>query len=162
MERFEMIEKLRDHADVSYEEAKKVLEQANGDLLDAIVILEQQGKVREPQSKVREEKTRRAKGAVGDAFRTLKNFLCHTAFHVTRNGKEVFVMPTLVFALIMLFAFYTILPIMLIALFFNVRYNFTGSADAKKVNDILCQAGDFAEGVKTAATKDDAEGTSAE
>ena len=48
MEMMEKVERLREKANVSYEEAKDALEQANGDLLDAIVLLERQGKVKGP------------------------------------------------------------------------------------------------------------------
>ena len=50
MERFEMIEKLRERADISYEEARDVMEQANGDLLEALVLLEKQGKLSGPKA----------------------------------------------------------------------------------------------------------------
>ena len=50
MERFEMIEKLRERADISYEEARDVMEQANGDLLEALVLLEKQGKLSRPKA----------------------------------------------------------------------------------------------------------------
>ena len=40
MDRLEMIEKLRERADISYEEAKDILDRAEGDLLEAIVLLE--------------------------------------------------------------------------------------------------------------------------
>ena len=40
MERMELIEKLRERADVSYDEAKEILEQKGDDLLEAVVILE--------------------------------------------------------------------------------------------------------------------------
>ena len=45
MTNFEMVEMLRQKANVSYEEAKAALEQANWDLLDAMVLLEKDGKV---------------------------------------------------------------------------------------------------------------------
>ena len=50
MDNFEKVEKLREKAGVSYEEAKAALEQCNYDLLDAMISLEKQGKVqnREP------------------------------------------------------------------------------------------------------------------
>ena len=50
MDNFEKVEKLREKAGVSYEEAKTALEQCNYDLLDAMIYLEKQGKVqnREP------------------------------------------------------------------------------------------------------------------
>ncbi|NMB01590.1 MAG: DUF4342 domain-containing protein [Firmicutes bacterium] len=49
MDKLEQIEKLRERAQVSYDEAKDAYEQANGDLLDALIYLEKQGKVRPPQ-----------------------------------------------------------------------------------------------------------------
>ena len=45
MTNFEMVELLRQKANVSYEEAKAALEAANWDLLDAIVLLEKEGRV---------------------------------------------------------------------------------------------------------------------
>ena len=48
MEMIEKVERLRERADVTYEEAKAALEEASGDLLDAMVILERMGKVRGP------------------------------------------------------------------------------------------------------------------
>ena len=49
MDELEKVEKLRERANVSYEEAKEALEKSNGDLLDAIVYLERQGKVKAPE-----------------------------------------------------------------------------------------------------------------
>ena len=43
MEMIEKVERLREKADVTYEEAKAALEQSDGDLLDAMVLLERQG-----------------------------------------------------------------------------------------------------------------------
>ena len=45
MDHFEMVEKLRTKANVSYEEAKAALEASNWDILDALVLLENEGKV---------------------------------------------------------------------------------------------------------------------
>ena len=52
MEEFEKVEKLRQRANISYEEAKNVLEQADGDLLDAMVILERQSKIKKPETEI--------------------------------------------------------------------------------------------------------------
>ena len=49
MERLEKVERLREKANVSYEEARAALEASNDDLLDAMVLLERQGKVKTPQ-----------------------------------------------------------------------------------------------------------------
>ena len=46
----EDVERLREEADVTYEEAKAALERSNGDLLDALIDLERRGKTRTPGS----------------------------------------------------------------------------------------------------------------
>lgn len=45
----EQVEKLREKANVSYDEAKAALEAANGDMLEALINLEKQGKVVPPE-----------------------------------------------------------------------------------------------------------------
>ena len=49
MDRLEQIERLRERANVSYDEAKQAYEAADGDLLEAMIILERQGKVKPPE-----------------------------------------------------------------------------------------------------------------
>ena len=44
MDKLEKVERLRERANVSYEEASKALDEAGGELLDALVILEKQEK----------------------------------------------------------------------------------------------------------------------
>ena len=46
MDHFEMVEKLRTKANVTYEEAKAALEASDWDILDALVLLESEGKVK--------------------------------------------------------------------------------------------------------------------
>ncbi len=50
MNHLEKVEKLRQRADVSYEEAKEALESCGWDILDALILLESQGKVKAPAS----------------------------------------------------------------------------------------------------------------
>lgn len=42
----EQVERLREEADLSYEEARALLEQTQGDLLEALILLERQGRTR--------------------------------------------------------------------------------------------------------------------
>ncbi len=49
MTTLEQVEKLRDKANVSYDEARAALDAANGDLLEALILLEKQGKVTAPE-----------------------------------------------------------------------------------------------------------------
>jgi len=182
MDRFEIIEKLRERADISYEEAREILEQANGDLLEAIVLLEKQGKLRQPEentgaftaqgnpsqdgtyesaaneaghpdgsrsSGADTASAQRKKGAFRKAFHNAGSFLAHTAFHLSHEGRELVVMPTWTFALLMLFFWEVLVPVMLIALFFNVRYAFDDSEQAEALNDLCSKAGSFAEGFES-------------
>jgi hypothetical protein len=48
MTTLEQVEKLREKANVSYDEAKAALDATNGDLLEALILLEKQGKVTAP------------------------------------------------------------------------------------------------------------------
>ena len=48
MDTLEKIDRLRERANVTYEEARDALAQSGDDLLDAIVLLEKQGKVKQP------------------------------------------------------------------------------------------------------------------
>ncbi len=178
MEMLEKVERLRERADVSYEEAREALEQTGGDLLDAMVLLEQQGKVRgsgksaysteydaqkellRVKDKV-EDQNRRSAGVghtIGRLVRSFFGFIRSTVFIVTRREDTIFTMPTWVFALL-LFLFWELLaPVMVIALFFDVRYSFDGNEGAETANTILEKAGDFAEDVRSEFRKEDPEG----
>ena len=123
MEMMEKVERLREKANVTYEEAKAALEETGGDLLDAVVLLERQGKVKEPAQstfsteyeeqkdyiKVRDKVEEQEKSApslgrtIGGLFRGLIRFIKKTTFIVTRGEDTVFTMPTLVFALLLFF-----------------------------------------------------------
>ena len=175
MEMMEKVERLREKANVSYEEAKAALEQTGGDLLDAIVLLERQGKVKEPAHstfsteyeeqkeyiKVRDKVEEQENSApsmgrtIGRAFRGLIRFIKQTTFIVTKGEDTVFTMPTLIFVLLLFFFWEVLAPVMVIALFFGVRYSFEGEEEAEKANSILHKAGDFAQDVKSEFTKNE-------
>lgn len=142
MEKFEKIERLRELAGISYEEAKQVLEEADDDLLAATLDLEKQGKIKGRKSF--------GNSTAGNAVRSVLNFFRTNAFHVLHNEKDVIVMPAWAFGILMLF-FHTLIPVMLVSLLFNVRYQFTGMQDTEKVNYILDQAGNLADGLKNAS-----------
>ena len=179
MEMLEKVERLREKADVTYEEAKEALEQTGGDLLDAMVLLERRGKVKKPAQstfsteyeeqaeyiKVRDTVEEQEKSApsfgrtIGRMFRGFIRFIRQTTFLVTREEEVIFTMPTLVFALLLFFLWEVLAPVMVIALFFGIRYSFEGEEEAEKANSILNKAGDFAQDVRSEFTKNDNEGS---
>jgi len=150
---FEQIEKLRSIADISYEEAKNALEAANGNLLDAVVYLEKQGKVKPPSgggfyssekkatadastnSKNWEEKKYNS-GKESPLISFLKKLweFClkmirkgnRNTFEILKDGESKAYFPVTILALMLIFAFWATLPLIIIGLFFGFRYRFTG------------------------------------
>ena len=177
MEMMEKVERLREKANVTYEEAKAALEQTGGDLLDAMVLLERQGKVKEPaqstfsteyeeqtdyirvRDKVEEqEKSDPSFGkTVGRVVRGFISFIRKTTFIVTKGDEAVLTMPTIVFAILLFFFWEILAPVMVVALFFGIRYSFEGEEEAEKANSILNKAGDFAQDVRSEFTKNDSD-----
>lgn len=168
MDEFEKVEKLRQRADVSYEDAKAALTAANGDLLDAMIYLEKQGKTEaskttEYKSNGTEEKLlpacceakkdhkEKAK-ADGEKF---KNF-CKDAWKkgndnefVMRRKNEVLIkIPVWVLVLVLIFTFHVTLPLMLVSLFFGCKYAFEGKDDLSAANDAMNKVSDAAEKIK--------------
>ena len=224
MNTLEKTEILREKADISYEEAKKLLDETNGDLLDAIVILERQGKVGNPKTdkatfsetesggihdaenidtgedlpveaeitaafvdsdtfsdnntieseavfmtaeeespakpafvsqSAADEKTNSSNNTkkdrcgkkVSKAMEKIMNVLKNNSFNITRKEDTLFSMPVWAFALIILFTWKWMIPVMIISLFFQVRYSFDGKDDLSVANDFMNKAGDIAENV---------------
>ena len=77
------------------------------------------------------------------------NILKRNFFRVEKNENLLFQMPAWVFALILLFFWETVILVMLIALFFGIRYSFTGEDDLASANDFMEKAGDMADEVRS-------------
>ena len=175
MDKLEKVEKLRERANVTYEEARDALERTDWDLLDAIVILEKMGKTKMPErstfstsydeqkeyEKVQEKVEQQKESAptfgrvIKRAFKKLLRFARRTRLRVVREGKTIFILPTLLFIVVLLASWHVMIPILIIALFFGVRYSFEGdSQEAGTANDILDKAGSFAAGVRSTLDKE--------
>ena len=167
MDELEKVEKLRERADVTYEEAKIALDEAGGDLLDAMLILERQGKTKKPKKsiystsyedqedyikvkdKVKQQKSGPRVGqTLGRLIRKAVNALRHNSFQVTRNGEIFFVIPGLVSVLLLLFTWKFMIPLMIVGLFFGFRYSFAGTDEMKAANEFMDKAGSIADDVK--------------
>lgn len=143
MDNFEKVEKLRERANVSYEEAKQALENSNWDILDAMIYLEQNGKVNGsgPASyttqaervtiDIKEEKQRKA--SIWDMLKRFGNWCLkwidkgnNNSFCVEREGKEIFRVPVTLLVVLICFAFWVVVPLLVVGLFFNFKYHFAG------------------------------------
>ena len=182
MENFEKVEKLREKTGVSYEEAKKVLEENNYDMLDAVIALEREGKVMEPKdgqytagaSQEREcvkkfeiaqqqyqddcKKSNIKEGfrQIGNFFKTVFQKSLEINFCINKDNQKVASVPLLVLVLLLLGFFWITLPLIVIGLFFGITYNFTGvDKVVVDVNEVCDKASQTAENIKNEFKKDE-------
>ena len=168
MDQLEKVEKLRQRANVTYEDAKNALEACQWDMLDAMVYLEKLGKVKEPEQTVYStsydaqtqyvsvvDKVNEQKDSGESCFKKLGR-LCKKAwqkskdnyFCVGHKDEEVIRVPVWVFVLSLLFAWHVILIVMVVSLFFDCHYSFAGKDDLSKVNHFMSKANELAERAK--------------
>ncbi len=169
MDEFEKVEKLRQRANVTYEEAKEALKQADGDLLDAMILLEGQGKVSgngqtsrsttyDEQSEyinVRdtvEKEDRKSDKTLGQKIKYLFHLIwikCKSnEFVVDHKGERVVTIPLWVLVLAMIISLSTVGIVLLAGLFFDCRYAVIGPDESRIINDTLEKAGDVVDQVK--------------
>lgn len=172
MATLEQVEKLREKANVSYEEARAALDATGGDLLDALIYLEQQGKVSEPSgggyyssegnaeqgpaAGEYKQKDYRTCSTFGDVMRKIGHFLgkifrIGNTNHLVavKNGEEILSCPVTALVLLLIIAFWVVVPLIILSLFFGFRYHFRGSElGTDSVNKAMDGATDAAEDIK--------------
>ena len=161
MDTFEKVEKLREKANVTFEEAKAALEEANGDLLDAMIILERQGKAEERRESYStkenadlmvvdqpEKKERKHGNAFTDKLKVLWHKSIENYFVIEREDKVMLNIPICAFVIILIFTWHITLIAMVVALFFGCKYSFKGSSEMKTANEVCDKVSEAAEKVK--------------
>jgi len=172
MDMFEKVEKLRERANVSYEDAKAALEQANGDILDAMIILEKQGKTSAPKSESystnyednrqsivnynsseksgnsSKEKVKDDLHSFGEKIKKIFDKSCVNYLVVEKNGEKIVSLPIIAAILIILLTWYVSLILIVVSLFFGFNYRFEGEDNMKAANDVMDKAEDVANQVK--------------
>ena len=162
MDHFEMVEKLRTKANVSYEEAKAALEASDWDMLDALVLLESEGKVKgAPEAKeytTQEKKEYNWNTRNGEVKVTFSSALSKlwdwvkkifqkgnsNQFVITRKSEELIAMPITVLALLLICFWPFSLIVLFVGLFLGARYSFRGPDINNNVNAFMNKAQDKA------------------
>lgn len=155
MEQVEMIEKLREKADVTYDEAKVILEGTNWNLLDALVALEKEGKLKEAQHMsytTKQENTNNyydttppAGETVGEVFKKVINWCgkmilkgMDNKFLIQSKRGRHFEIPVTLLVIFMIPAFWLIIAGLIIAFFTGCKFRFTGpDLGTDKVNNVM-------------------------
>ena len=172
MATLEHVERLRERANVTYEEAKEALDACGDDLLDAIIYLENNGKVASPEGggsykssqtgqdehghKSYKTHTHTRGQTVATVFGRILRFLGRLVhrgninnFEVWRDGALVFSMPVTVLVLLLIFMNIAVPILAIVGLFFRFRYRFSGKDfDGGAVNNAMAGAADAAESFK--------------
>lgn len=163
MTNYEMAEKLAEKMNVSLEEAKNALESCDWEMLDAALLLEKEhGATNERAYTTRpepeEEKSRREqarerrRGAVkslGDLIRSLFNMGNRNRFEVRKGDEVTLELPVTVLVVLLIFAFWVCIPLLVIGLFAGFRYSFSGAELGREsVNNAMNKAAEAVEKVK--------------
>ena len=174
MDNFEKVEKLVEKAGVSFADAKNALERADGDLLDAMIILEQEGKTNAPEqssystqyeqqaqyvsvaaqvesdrrSYDKDEQRRERKERFKRGVKKIVHFLSSNFLCIKRDAELIVKLPLWAVILIFLVAWHVSLIAIIISLFFGITYSFKGEADLSAANNVMDKASNAAEKVK--------------
>ena len=152
----EQVERLREKADVSYAKAKEALEYSGGNLLDALIYLEEQGAIPRPEGvyystrgetpaqavqalelpfqseqdgKKEKKREKKAKGGSGERpglLRRIRYLLLDNELEICRKDRPVTALPVLILLLLVFAAFYLTVPLLVLGLFLGFRYRFSG------------------------------------
>lgn len=169
----EQVEKLRERANVSYDEAKAALEESNGDLLEALINLEKRGSVTPPEGggyyssqksretndsqKFSEQKyhkcNRERRDSLFHRFFIFCKELIHkgnvNSFQVSKDGEEKLTLPVTILVISIFLFFWVTVPLLVIGLFCGFTYRFIGPDLGKEsMNNVMDTAANAAENIK--------------
>ena len=168
MTNYEMTEKLSEKMGVSMEEAKTALEASDWDMLDAALLLEkehggeqraystrQENRDEGEQTGHRGDRVVSRLGALVKRVLTVGN---RNRFEVRRKNAEEIVldMPATAMVLLLIFAFWVCVPLLVIGLFAGFRYSFSGAELGREgINNAMDKAAAAADKVLDEIRKED-------
>ena len=167
MTHYEMAEKLSEKMGVTLEQATAALEASDWEMLDAALMLEKELGAAKQEAysteaeapKDREEKARErgrnvAKG-IGGLLRDALNLGNRNRFEVRKGDDVVLELPVTVLVLLLVFAFWVCIPLLVIGLFAGYRYTFSGAELGRdSVNNAMGKAAEAVEKVKEEVIRD--------
>ena len=169
MDQMEMVESLREKTGCSYSEAKAALNETGGDMLEALCWLEQHNKTQivgaacstEDREPPKTEEASDAEAASGpgpfaagckslwEGLVMLVRKCNQTELVMTsKSGNREFGIPLTLFIILLLAAFWVVIALIVVALFFGNRFSVEGALQHDDVNEVLGKATDFAEDIK--------------
>lgn len=153
-----LIDKLQNETRVSYEEAKDALENSNWNILDAVLYLEEKGKIKKPSVSIfytneykeeyneitvseggyGNEKKDKHFGGIFEAVCKVIDICNNIFFEIKRENIEVLKVPSTVIVVLTIFAFWIVIPLFIIGLFFDLEFSLSGNMGlTNKINKIF-------------------------
>lgn len=168
MDQLDKVEKLREKANVTYEEAKEALEASNWDILDAMVYLERAGKINghqgrtystqyeEPDHFEQYTRTNTDRPTFGEScshfFKWLGKIIGKSTsnyFEIERHNEIIFSIPILLFVLLLLIFNALSVILLIVGLFCDCKYIFNGpDIEGSSINKAMNHASEAAEEIK--------------
>ncbi|MBI6012929.1 ubiquitin [Clostridium perfringens] len=174
MEKLKLVDKLKNKANISYEEAKDVLEKSNWDMLEAMLYLEAHGKVEKPSLSIfytneskesynengeevnlkedTNENNFENKNSFEGVFEAICKAIdtCNNIFiEIIRNSRVILKIPFTVLIVLLFFAFWIVIPLMIIGLFFNMEFLVSSKKiDVDKINKVFKETSKVVKDVK--------------
>lgn len=174
MEKLKLVDKLKNKANISYEEAKDALEKSNWDMLEAMLYLEAHGKVQKPSLSIfytneskesyneNGEEVNLKKDTNENNFENKNSFegvfeaickaidTCNNIFiEIIRNSRVILKIPFTVLIVLLFFAFWIVIPLMIIGLFFNMEFLVSSKKiDVDKINKVFKETSKVVKDVK--------------
>lgn len=155
----EQIDELRKRVNVTYAEAKEALEASSGELIEAIIYLEKNGKVNKCSSDEKQN---------GNYSDNLSDAACgfiawckkwikkgnSNYFSIRKKEKSVLEIPVTLLIIIFAVAPWITIPLLVLALFTGHKLRFRGSdVEKTKVNDTMEKASVVVENIKEEVQK---------
>ena len=154
----EQVEKVRSCTGASYEEAKAALEAAEGRVLDAVILLERQGRggapegdysTREPSPRPEAEPVRCHRISWPEVWRALRS-LMKNCFAITleiwKKGRMTCVIPLIIAVILCVIQPYLCGALLLVGLCFGYRIHISGRGTedwGEQLNQFADQVGDI-------------------
>lgn len=147
MDKLKLVDKLREKANISYEEAKIALENSNWDILDAMLYLEERGILESPSVSVfysneykesydnsqeeayYDENINKNNYKNKDKFYSIFEAMCKVIdtcnnifLQIKRDSRVLVNIPLTVVIVLLFFGFWIILPLIIVGLFFDIEF----------------------------------------
>ena len=168
----EQVERLREKADVSYGQAKAALEYSGGNLLDALIYLEEQGVIPRPedayystknetptpppqelpvlQVKPESKQKKHKRRGVRHLLRWLRRILLDNELEIWRKGQPITAVPMLILLILVFCLPWIALPLLILGLFvafeffaFRIALRCPDRFGALLAGGIACMMGGF-------------------